>query len=245
MADDIRLTNEQKTNIIEVWKTVVSVQMHFNDISMRIRSMFVTILLALFASIGLLLDKDLSLDVLTFRIEFSTLIPLFGVFGTFLFYFIDRYWYHRLLVGSVKHAVASIEKKYKSEMPELSLSDSIGAESPYMPRGLVKWLAVVLVRHDKFRETGQLHSDGKIELFYKSVMLVLIVTAIILAVLGGVRLGEETSPAPGAPTADTAPVAEPVTALRQVQPSALPVPAVGEAPADQRATPAPSTDGAQ
>jgi hypothetical protein len=49
-------------------------------------------------------------------------VPLFGIFGAYLFYFIDRYWYHRLLVGSVKHAI-EIEKKYKNEMPELSLMD--------------------------------------------------------------------------------------------------------------------------
>lgn len=81
-----------------------------------------------------------------------------------------------------------IEKRYKAELPELSLSDAIGKESPYKPRGIV-WLAAwLLVRHDKFRSTGNLHSDGKIELFYKSVMLALIITSVILALGGGVDL---------------------------------------------------------
>jgi len=102
MSESVRVRDERRSQIIDVWKTIVEVQQHFNDISMRIRSMFVTILLALFASIGFLLDKNLSLRVSSFTIRFSTLIPLFGIVGTYLFYFIDRYWwYHRLLIGAV------------------------------------------------------------------------------------------------------------------------------------------------
>ncbi len=201
------MQDEQRKEVIEIWKTIVEVQQHFNDISMRIRGMFVTILLALFASIGFLLDKKLSLDFGPFRVQFATLIPLFGIFGTCLFYFIDRYWYHRLLKGSVNHAV-EIEKKYKDDIPELSLSDAIGAISPYKPGYMVNLVAKLLVRHDKYWETGQLHSDGKIELFYKSVMLVLTLTAAGLAFAGGVTVNKVTQPAradSAASTVTTAP----------------------------------------
>ena len=152
--------------VIDVWKTVVGVQMHFNDISMRIRSMFVTILLALFASIGFLLDRKWGLQVWRVNVQFATLLPLFGMLGTYLFYFIDRYWYHRLLIGSVKHGVL-IEEKHKAELPELSLTAAIGAESPYEPRGFAWLIAKLIVSHDKFAKTGKLHSDGKIEFFYR------------------------------------------------------------------------------
>jgi hypothetical protein len=191
---DKAMQDERRKQVIEIWKTIVEVQQHFNDISMRIRGMFVTILLALFASIGFLLDKQLSLDFGSVHVRFATLIPLFGIVGTLLFYFIDRYWYHRLLVGSVNHAIA-IEKKYKDDMPELSLSDAIGAVSPYKPGYIVNPLARLLVRHEKYRQTRQLHSDGKIELFYKSVILVLILTMIMLAYAGGVTFDKTTQPA--------------------------------------------------
>jgi hypothetical protein len=187
------MQDERRKEIIEIWKTIVEVQQHFIDISMRIRGMFVTILLALFASIGFLLDKKLSLDFGSFRVQFATLIPLFGVFGTWLFYFIDRFWYHRLLKGSVNHAI-TIEKKYKDDMPELSLSDAIGAVSPYKPGRMLNLLAKLFVSQDKYWETGQLHSDGKIELFYKSVMFVLIVVTIGLAYAGGVTFKKVTQP---------------------------------------------------
>jgi hypothetical protein len=192
MPDERRTRDERRKQIIDVWKTVVGVQQHFNDISMRIRSMFVTILIALFASIGFLLDKKLSLEFWILNIRFATLVPLFGILGAFLFYFIDRYWYHRLLVGSVKHAL-EIERRYKGEMPELSLSDAIGRESPYEPRGIVRLVARLLVSHPNFREGGKLHSDGKIELFYKSVILVLFLTTLLLALFGGVTITSNTS----------------------------------------------------
>jgi hypothetical protein len=181
-----RLSAERANQIIEVWKTIVSVQQHFNDIGMRIRSMFVALLLALFASIGFLLDKRLTIAIGIVNVQFATLIPLFGVFGAMLFYFIDRYWYHRLLVGSVNHAI-EIEKEYEQELPELSLSDHIGKESPYTPTGIVWAAAKLLVTDDRFRKDGRLHSDGKIELFYKSIMLVLVCTTGLLAIFGGVR----------------------------------------------------------
>jgi len=181
------MTDEERKQVIEIWKTIVDVQKHFNDISMRIRSMFITILLALFASVGFLLDKKLSLRISAVNIQFATLVPIFGVLGTYLFYFIDRYWYHRLLVGSVRHAI-TIEKKYKELIPELSLSDVIRTESPYSPGRIVRFLANLLVTHDKYRATGQLHSDGKIELFYKSVVISLILTAVMLAGFGGVTI---------------------------------------------------------
>jgi hypothetical protein len=140
MSNESDSSARRRGEIIEIWKTIVGVQMHFNDIGMRIRSMFVTILLALFASIGFLLDRGLVLEIGRIDVQFATLIPLFGIFGALLFYFIDRYWYHRLLVGAVKHSLQNIEIKYKAELPELALSEAIGAESPYKPSGVVNLL---------------------------------------------------------------------------------------------------------
>jgi len=86
-----------------------------------------------------------------------------------------------------QHAI-EIERKYKREMPELSLSDAIGQESPYKPRGVGWLIALLVVRHDKFTSEGMPHSDGKIELFYKSVLLILLITTVFLALFGGVKL---------------------------------------------------------
>ena len=193
MASDRRLRDERAKQVIDVWKTIVGVQMHFNEIGMRIRGLFVTILLALFASIGFLFDKKLSLEVWRFNIQFAVLVPLFGIFATMLFYLMDRYWFHRLLKGSVNHAI-QIEKKYKDSLPELSLSDEIGKESFFVPKGFLWLAAKCLVRHEKFREKGQLHSDGKLEIFYKSMISVLLLTLALLAFFGGITLDKKGPP---------------------------------------------------
>jgi hypothetical protein len=216
VGSDLRLRDERAKQVIDVWKTIVGVQMHFNDIGMRVRGLFVTILVALFASIGFLIDKQLSLQIWRVNIQFATIVPIFGIFGTMLFYLIDRYWFHRLLKGSVNHAI-QIEKRYRAQLPELSLSAEIGNESYFVPTGLLWLAAKILVRHDRFRERGQLHSDGKLEIFYKSMMVVLACTSVLLALLGGVSLdrkgdarlsrSERLSSGPGAqpPVAKTAP----------------------------------------
>ena len=219
MPDDQKAQDERYKRVIVIWKAVVEVQRHFNDISMRIRSMFVTILLALFAAIGFLYEKNLYLQIWNVSFKFAVLVPLFGIFGTYLFYFIDRYWYHRLLVGSVKHVIY-IENTYKNEMPELSLSEPIGAESPYEPRGVVRWLAYLLVNDDRYRTTRRLHSDGKIELFYKSVMLVLLLTTVLLAFLGGVSIEKKKSPAAATSAITAAPTPPSTTVTAPTEPPA-------------------------
>ena len=78
---------DELKSAVEIWKQIIGVQMHFNDIGLRVRGLFVTILVALFASIGFLLDKQLSLQIWRINIQFATLVPLFGIFGTMLFYF--------------------------------------------------------------------------------------------------------------------------------------------------------------
>jgi hypothetical protein len=120
-----RMQGDGQKNIVEIWKTIIGVQMHFNDIEMRIRSIFITLVLALCASIGFLTDKKPAVVLGGITIFFVALVPLLGVVATYLFYFIDRHWYHRLLVGAVKHAI-EIEKKHTETMPELALSDVIG-----------------------------------------------------------------------------------------------------------------------
>jgi hypothetical protein len=165
--------------------------------------MFVTILLAFFAAIGFLLDKTFTLDAWNLHVRYVTLVPLFGIVGTLLFYFLDRFWYHRLLLAAVEHA-GTIESKYAKEMPELSLGKSISAKSSYTPGCLVCLLAsLVMVRDDRLWKTGRLHSEAKIELFYKSVIAVPIATMVALGLAGGVYFGAK-KPQPAA-TATTEP----------------------------------------
>jgi hypothetical protein len=167
------------------------VQQHFNDISLRIRGLFVTLILALFAAIGFLAEKDLKFSFHDFTVHYVLLVPIGGIIGGLLFYFIDRYWYHRLLVGSVKQGLL-IEKRYSVELPEIALTDAIGANSPIkLKRKLTQWLARRVVTDESYEKTGQIHSTAKIELFYKPIIYIFF--AIFLAMLfgGAVLVGKE------------------------------------------------------
>lgn len=184
------MDNDEKKNIIETWKIVIDVQKHFNDIIMRIRSLFITIVLALAAAQGFLMEKGLSFTILDVKILYATLVPMLGIVGTILFYFMDRYWYHRLLVGSVQHGI-KIENKYKDVLPDLGLSDTIGQASPIELKSRIsRFLAFLVVRDKKYRDTRQLHSDGKIEIFYKSIALMFLLVLVFTSLFVGITLNE-------------------------------------------------------
>ena len=165
------MDKDERESIIEIWKTSIEVQQHFNDIEMKIRGFFIAIMVAIVAAQGFLLEKRLSFPLGSVTILYATFLPLVGVVAAYLFYFMDRYWYHRLLIGAVLHAGA-IEKKYESELPELGLGVKISERSPIkLNSRLARKVADLVVSHDEYRKNKILHSDAKIELFYKSIVL--------------------------------------------------------------------------
>ena len=105
---------------IEVWKKTIEVQQHFNDIEMRIRNMAVTVLGGLLAATALAINAN--------RIGTAILLLIAGLVIWLAFYFMDQYWYHQLLRGSVKNA-HNIENRLKDKIPGLNLSNTISCAS--------------------------------------------------------------------------------------------------------------------
>ena len=197
---------EKRKAVIDIWKQAVDVQMHFNDIEMKIRGLFVTIVLGLAAAQGFLLHHALSFSVGPVKVLYATFMPLLGIMAACLFYFMDRYWYHRLLIGAVKQG-ASIETRYAKELPELALTARIGEASPVdtnkwtgIPGWIGKKAADWLVKDDKYwkNNSKSLHSDGKIELFYKSVGYLCFVAFLASVLFAGVLIREKTLATRGA-----------------------------------------------
>lgn len=144
---------DKKDLVVEIWKKCVDVQMHFNGIELQIRNYAVTLLVAVIGAAAYALKEHL--DVKLFDHTFSmavTILPA-GILGWSAFYFMDRHWYHRLLLGSVYHTIR-IEKAVG---PELELSVAIGRESPIPILG------------------KEIHSTQKIDLFYAAGLTFLIV----------------------------------------------------------------------
>src|SRR4051794_6049092 len=108
---------------IEAWKKSIEVQQHFNEICMKIRNFYISFVSALLALIGVVLSRmtDPYFQIWHFQVNVGIPVLAAIVFATILFYFIDRHWYHRLLVGAVKNAL-DIENALTSEVPGIGLT---------------------------------------------------------------------------------------------------------------------------
>jgi hypothetical protein len=126
---------DKKINrLIEIWKQTVTVQMHFNDIEMRVRNLALTFLAAIIAAIGFIFDKHLDLDIGTYKVDLAGLALIMGIVIWGLFWLMDRFWYHRLLNGSVDHGIAIEEELIKLGV-NAGLAKAIKEKSPLIVLG--------------------------------------------------------------------------------------------------------------
>lgn len=143
----VGLEQEHK-NVIEVWKTCVDVQQHFNDLEMRIRNFAISVVGALIAAVSFTYQQGLETQLFGARLPTGVGLVVAAIFAWGGFFLMDRYWYHILLKGSVKHA-AKIEERYKDEIPEIGLGKTISEAS-----GAVKFLGL------------NMNSDRRLTAFY-------------------------------------------------------------------------------
>jgi FMN phosphatase YigB (HAD superfamily) len=161
--DNFHSTTLDLSSVIDIWKKVVDVQQHFNDLELRIRNYALTLITALVAGIALLEKDKTDLQVFGYDIPASALLGVVGILVLFAFYYMDKFWYHKLLKGAVKQG-AFIENRYRNELPELGLTNSIGASSPHN----LPW------------SKRQVHSDEKYRVFYLPLFLGLSLITFIL-----------------------------------------------------------------
>lgn len=146
-------------HLLEVWKTTIDVQKHFNELEMRVRSVAITVLAAFLAAAGYTMKERLHLNVFGLDLSLTVLVFLAAVVCWAAFYLMDRFWYHRLLKGAVAHA-RKVEKALEAEIPEIGLTQSIGDASPFSLRG---W---------------KIGSDTKMDYFYGSILGLLLLGAV-------------------------------------------------------------------
>jgi hypothetical protein len=164
------VTEERLKSYIEVWKKTIEVQEHFNDLELRIRNFAITVLGAVLSGTALSFKEGLT--VLAALLVFVALVTWLA------FYFMDRFWYHRLLYGAVKQGV-KIEKRLVNVLPEIDLTNTIGLESP-----------LHITINGKERE---INTTRKMDLFYGVVAFLL---AVLMVALFAMRPSEK-SPEPG------------------------------------------------
>ena len=109
---------------LETWKKAVDVQQHFNDLEMRIRNFAITVVGALLAAVGFTYQQGLEADVLGLKFAAGLGFVFAAGFAWLAFFSMDRYWYHVLLRGAVKHA-SIIETEYGGRIPGIGLGRTI------------------------------------------------------------------------------------------------------------------------
>jgi FMN phosphatase YigB (HAD superfamily) len=134
--------------VVDAWKTTVDVQKHFNDLEMKVRNFALTLVTAIIAGAAFSIKENVRFIAGTVDLPLGAVILASGIPIWLAFYFMDRFWYHKLLLGAVMHGIA-IERRLRPILPELSLAGSIGEAS-----------AVKLTRGVTIR------SNWKINLFY-------------------------------------------------------------------------------
>ena len=163
--------------------------MHFNDMGMKIRNLYFTILAAAMGLIGVVQGKRVLISYPDVSVHLALFVLLAVIPISMLFFFLDAHWYHRLLLGAVKQC-GEIEKKYKSVLPEIQLGTAISKESPVKFDGHWRWL-LWFVTEKRFRDktTSNLHSDAKIEVLYKSVIWAVAVLLVPYILFGALEFG--------------------------------------------------------
>jgi hypothetical protein len=149
---------------VDVWKKTVDVQQHFNDLELRIRSFAVTVLTAVLGLTGFAIKEKIFVSAGDFQTPLAAWLVGVALVAWSAFYFMDRWWYHRLLLGAVIHG-AKLEKGIGSRLPDtMGLGEAISEASPFYLAG---W---------------KVRSSTKIDLFYGGVALILVVAMIVLHV---------------------------------------------------------------
>jgi hypothetical protein len=146
---------------LKIWEKTIDVQQHFNDIEIQIRNYTLTLFTAIIAGIGYLLKEKINIIFHNYIIPASAIAALIGVVIMCTFYFMDKYWYHKLLKGAVAHAI-KIEGKIKEDYPEIVLTSTIGNYSGIKLMGL------------KF------HSDSKYFFFYYPLIFIFLILYVVL-----------------------------------------------------------------
>jgi FMN phosphatase YigB (HAD superfamily) len=159
-----RSETNQRT-VLELWKKTIDVQQHFNDLELRIRNYAMTLLVAVLGAAAFAIKEHLVVKVGNVVIPLAVMLLGAGLVGWLSFYVMDRFGYHRLLYGAVKHG-SFIETRFSRVLPEISLTTAIGRESPLRWR---KW---------------KLHSTGKMDLFYLGITAMLMLLMVFLAFAG-------------------------------------------------------------
>lgn len=115
---------------VEVWKKIVDVQQHFNDLELRIRNFALAVTGAFIGLGGYALKDGGFFDISCVRVSVAGLVIFSALLPLLAFYLMDRLWYHRLLDGAVL-AATPVEARLREMGLTIELGTKISETSPF------------------------------------------------------------------------------------------------------------------
>ena len=144
---------------------------------MKIRALAITVLTAVLTAAAVAIKDGTSLHVIGLGVPLGSALLFIGLVTWMLFYGVDQIWYHRLLMGAVRHGQA-LEKILSAQAPGFNLTETISEASPYQ------------VKLPLIGDVGRpVHSATKLRFFYWGVGLLLVIATVLSAfgTLGATR----------------------------------------------------------
>ncbi|EKO3500162.1 hypothetical protein K6U20_17565 [Vibrio fluvialis] len=166
MSDEKDIDLEYLKLNVEVWKKIVDVQQHFNDLEMKVRNFGLLIVSAFISAIGVSLKSQYEAEVVGYNIPVATFLALGSFIVWMLVFLVDVYWYHPLLKGAVLKGI-EMEKQIKTQLPNINLTGKIGEES-----------AVSILGFKNVRSTT------KAKIFYLGIGGVLLILTVLIFCMG-------------------------------------------------------------
>ena len=157
--------NESLQIQISIWEKTIDVQMHFNDLCLKIRSFAISILGVLLGASAISYRFAGYIEICSYKIPTAAIFIAISMVTWSAFYLMDRYWYHELLKGAVHHA-QKIEDSLKDKVPEINLAHSIKEQS---------------------HKSLNMNAAKKLHIFYISILIVHSV-ALLLLVIGAIKI---------------------------------------------------------
>ena len=119
--------SENKSTIdlqLQAWEKTIDVQMHFNDMCLKVRSFAISILGVLLGGAAISYRFGGDISFFGIQLHIAAIFVTISIVVWLAFFSMDRYWYHELLRGSVRHG-RSIEETLADQVPGISLAASI------------------------------------------------------------------------------------------------------------------------
>ncbi|MCM2480650.1 hypothetical protein [Burkholderia glumae] len=188
-------------DLMKMWEKTVDVQMHFNDLQLRIRNFAILIVSAFVGGFGVALKENYLVEIHGAAIPVASLLFFVAALIWLAFYLMDTLWYHPLLMGAVEHG-RLLEEKMREQTGLPGLTETIKLKSPTKVLGF------------------EVHSKHKAKWFYFSIFAFLIIMATLLywAKAGAIQSEKNSQVVEGQSVAKSNAIAATRTGATQVKP---------------------------